>query len=105
MELLTEDIRKTLPPLGDGDGNAYVKFFLPGTQWTWYASEFDGEDLFFGLVIGQEKEYGYFSLSELAELQAPCRVLIDHKRHIFPTNVERETFFTPKLLVDLYKEV
>ena len=31
---------------------APVKFFTPDGNWTWYASEFDREDLFFGLVSG-----------------------------------------------------
>ena len=45
---------------------AIVKFFTPDSSWTWYASEFDGDDLFYGLVDGFELEYGYFRLSELA---------------------------------------
>ena len=31
---------------------AQVKFFTPDSNLTWYASEFDGEDIFFGLVSG-----------------------------------------------------
>ncbi len=38
---------------------AQVKFFTPDAQWTWYVSEFDGEDLFFGLVIGLDIELGW----------------------------------------------
>ncbi|MCA6510230.1 MAG: DUF2958 domain-containing protein [Pseudanabaena sp. M109S1SP2A07QC] len=47
------------------DAIAYVKFTNPRTDWLWYATEFDGEDLFFGLVIGFERELGYFSLKEI----------------------------------------
>lgn len=73
MKLLTETIRKSLPALGttDGQGDAArvrVKFFDTMGSWAWYATEFDGEDEFFGLVIGHEAELGYFSLRELESL-------------------------------------
>ena len=45
------------------DAKALVKFFIPDSNWTWYASEFDGEDTFYGLVVGHEIEPAYFSLS------------------------------------------
>lgn len=70
MKLLTKEIRERLPKLysqeklGE-DAVAQVKFFSPWSNWTWYATEFDGEDTFFGLVYGFERELGYFSLSEL----------------------------------------
>jgi hypothetical protein len=35
-----------------------VKYFTPDSNWTWYASEFDGEDTFFGPVAGFEVELG-----------------------------------------------
>jgi hypothetical protein len=48
MELLTPELRAQLPPLyaqdGSPDAIAYVKFFVPNSNWTWYASEFDGLD-------------------------------------------------------------
>jgi len=69
MELLTKEIRSRLPPLysteAESDPLIVVKFFTPDSNWTWYATEFDGDDLFFGLVIGFETELGYFRLSEL----------------------------------------
>ena len=69
MKLLTEEIRKQLPPLYGQDGKggdaiAYVKFFTPDSSWTWYATEFSpDEGTFFGLVDGQFKELGYFMLA------------------------------------------
>jgi len=39
------------------------------TDWHWYPVEFDGKDLFFGLVIGFERELGYFSLAELESVK------------------------------------
>lgn len=55
------------------------KFVVPDSSWSWYPIEFDGEDTFFGLVDGAEKELGYFSLSELEWLRGPwgCPVELD----------------------------
>lgn len=91
MELLTPKIRSQLPPLyaQDGDPNAiaYVKFFTPDSNWTWYASEFDGEDTFFGLIQGQFEELGYFSLSELQSIRGPIGLLIERDLHFQPTPI------------------
>lgn len=69
MKLLTDEIRRRLPALyetqNEKDPIVQVKFFSPWNGWTWYATEFDGEDSFFGLVEGYETEWGYFSLGEL----------------------------------------
>ena len=70
-----------LPPLYFGedqglDAKAKVKFTLPGHGWTWYASEFDGQDTFFGLVAGFEIELGYFSYRELSELRSPDGMVV-----------------------------
>ena len=62
-----------IPKLYSQDKNknkkVYMKFFIGG--WTWYVLEFDGTDTFFGFVISPyepEGEYGYFSLSELSNI-------------------------------------
>ena len=57
MKLMTKEIRKSLPPLysTDGQGDEVIvraKYFTPDSNWTWYATEFDGDDTFFGLVNG-----------------------------------------------------
>ena len=93
--LLDDDSRKKLPPLMSGEKlgmNALVqvKFFTPDANWTWYASEFDGVDECFGLVIGQEIEIGSFWLSELADVHGPLGLPIERDRH-----------FTPKTLQEL----
>lgn len=80
-ELLDDETRQLLPPLYSGeelglDSKAMVKFFLPGSDWGWYASEFDGKDTFFGLVVGHEIELGYFSYRELAELRSPDGIVV-----------------------------
>ena len=69
------------------DAIAQVKFFTPDSSWTWYASEFDGEDIFFGLVSGFEVEPGYFSLKEMQEVRGPMGLPI-----------ERDLYFEPKTL-------
>ena len=95
MILLTKEIIKKLPKLGEQenkglDAVVYVKFFTPWSNWTWYATEFDGKDTFFGLVDGLCKELGYFSLSELEAITG-----------LFGLKVERDLYFLPIKLKDL----
>lgn len=96
MELVTDEIRKNLPPLysmeSESNPTLRVKFFTPDANWTWYAIEFDGDDLFFGLVIGLETELGYFRLSELQEVRGPLKL-----------PVERDLFFSPVPLSHVYQ--
>ncbi len=63
------------------------KFFTPDSHWTWYALEFDGEDLFFGWVVGLEKELGYFRLSELLQARGPFGLSIERDLHFSPTRL------------------
>jgi hypothetical protein len=85
MMLLTKANRKALAPYGSEAKMAVVKFFTPDSSWTWYASEFDGEDLFFGLVDGHEKELGSFSLSELKSIRGRFGLPIERDLHFTPT--------------------
>ena len=87
--LLDEESRARLPELYSGeelglDAQAQVKFFTPDNSWTWYASEFDDDDTLFGLVIGFEIEFGYFSLSELQEVRGPWGLPIERDLHFEP---------------------
>ena len=96
--LLDPESREKLPPLYSGEelglmAMALVKFFTPDSNWTWFASEFDGEDLFFGLVDGLEIELGYFSLSEMQSVCGPLGLPI-----------ERDLHFNPKTLKALMEE-
>ena len=83
MELLPKEIAALLPPLysqegKSGDAVALVKFFTPWTCWTWYASEYDpAERLFFGIVVGHEREFGYFALDELEAIRGPGGITIE----------------------------
>lgn len=87
MMLLTKEIRSKLPPLYSQDAKdpadipVVVKFFTPDSEWTWYATEFDGEDTFFGLVDGFESELGYFSLRELESVKGPMGLPIERDRY------------------------
>jgi len=90
MQLLTKTIVKRLPALGTTDAKglpavAQVKFFTPDSGWTWYAAEFDGTDIFWGLVIGYYKEFGTFSLSELQSVRGALGLPVERDRHFEPT--------------------
>lgn len=97
MQLLTDEMRNKLPPLYAQskvkDPTVYAKFFTPDSNWTWYATEGeqqDGDFIFFGYVIGQEHEWGYFSLNELCAVRGPMGLPI-----------ERDLYFTPKQLSEI----
>jgi Protein of unknown function (DUF2958) len=81
--LLPPEIAERLPPLYSqedrGDGAiALVKLFTPWTSWTWYVSEYDPEQrLCFGVVVGREREFGYFSLDELQGIRGPGGLTIE----------------------------
>src|SRR3954447_6548790 len=89
--LLPDKIRAELPALGATEGQsdpmAMVKFFTPDGNWTWYALEFDGEDTFFGLVDGLERELGYFSLSDLQEIRGRLGLPVERDVHFEPTRL------------------
>ncbi|MBX3004598.1 MAG: DUF2958 domain-containing protein [Anaerolineales bacterium] len=94
-DLLDQASREKLPPLNSNEelglmAQALVKFFTPDSNWTWYASEFDGDDTFFGLVAGLDVELGYFLLSELQSVRGPLGL-----------PVERDIHYQPKTLKDL----
>jgi hypothetical protein len=81
MKLLPNGLLKRLPALYASetveDPQVVCKFFLPGTGWTWYAIEFDGQDTFYGYVIGFVCELGYFSLKELMEARGPLNLKVE----------------------------
>ena len=105
MILLTDQIRRSIAPIGAQDGKGddavvYVKFFTPDAQWTWYTLEAsavleDGAEvpfsevgastvkdvLFFGLVHGLETEYGYYTLSQLREIKGPLGLGVERDLH------------------------
>lgn len=92
MKLLTKEVREAFKKTGSQDWKGeeaicIVKFFDPTGSRTWYATEFDGEDTFFGLVDGFELEWGNFSLSELKSVKGKLGL-----------GIERDLYFgMPKL--------
>jgi hypothetical protein len=90
------------------DPMVHCKFFDPVGSWTWYATEGSPVDedgyydtdkekvdyLFFGLVVGLEKELGYFSLNELQTLKEGMRGL-----RALP--IERDVHFRPQRLSEI----
>jgi len=98
MRLMTEELRKKIPPLYSQDKVkdpiVHAKYFTPDSSWTWYVVEFDGEDTFFGYVDGIYPELGYFSLSELEGVMGPLSL-----------KIERDLYWKPKPLSEVQKEV
>lgn len=94
MKILTEELRRRLPPLysqeNETDPMVICKLFYPDFHWTWYAIEFDGKDTFFGYVVGDEPELGYFSLSEL-----------EGNRGKLGLPIERDLYFRPCRLSEI----
>ena len=93
MKLMTKEIlrkAKKTPLYSTEDAkfpkDVLVKYFFPAGRWTWYATEYDGDDTFFGYVVSgidpAYDEWGYFSLSELKK-----------QTGMFGLKVERDMFF------------
>ena len=94
MKLLTKALLKQLPPLyateDQEDPMVICKFFYPDFDWSWFAIEYDGEDVFFGLVDGFVAELGYFTRSELESTRGKLGLPI-----------ERDLYFSPCRLSEL----
>jgi hypothetical protein len=94
MKLITEELRKQLPPLysqeNELDPMVICKFFTPDSSFTWFIIEFDGDDLLFCKVYSHlcpDGELGYSSLSE-----------IESVRGALGLGIERDLYFKPKRL-------
>lgn len=88
MELLPTELREQLPKLHQQEGSedlfVYIKYFFPAGNWTWFVTEgeADGDDfLFYGFCIGLDKEWGYFTLQQLEEI------------NVHGLTVERDLYF------------
>lgn len=71
-ELLPEEFENGLPKISDQEGSqnptVIAVFQFPLSGWIWFVTEGDSyeDDIcFFGYVVGLEREWGYFCLSEL----------------------------------------
>lgn len=89
---IPDDKAKEIPTLysteNSADPMAVLKFFTPDSSWTWFLTEYDPEErLCFGLVIGHERELGYFSLTELEQLRGPMGLPVERDLHFQPTPI------------------
>lgn len=101
MKLITKAIETKLAnyPLysqeGKGqDADVICKFFNPCGRGTWYVLEGNklenGDYEFFGIVDLYEREYGYFTLSQLESVRLPYGI-----------SIERDRFFTNMKVADI----
>lgn len=67
------------------DETLRVKLFDPTGYWTWYIQTWDGEDICFGYVRGEEDEWGFFSLKELSAIRGRLGI-----------GIEIDVYFQPK---------
>ena len=96
MDLLPEELRKTLPPLYSQESSrapfVHAKFFTPDAGWTWLITEGSEQDdrdwLLFGYVIGLEEEWGYFLLSEIVSVRGPLRLPVECDLRFHPGPVD-----------------
>lgn len=82
-----------VPKLYSQDGKvntevtAFVKIFDPSGSWTWFITEWDGEDTCFGLVKGHETELGYMNLREMARVDGRLGIGLEIDVHFLPTSL------------------
>ena len=95
MRLLTKELEQTLPKLyatehiKTENKIVHIKYFTPDSNWSWYITEYDPKNrIFFGYVIGQEKEWGYISLNELETITGPLGLNIEREIHFTKTEVK-----------------
>lgn len=75
MNLMTDELRRKLPPLYDCEGlpyaYTYAKYFAAWTPHVWWVAEFDGEDTLYGFIEGFPNRWGGFSLRALESERGP----------------------------------
>lgn len=96
MKLITKAIEEELAkyPLYSQDSKgdnaiAVCKFFLQG--YTWYVLEAEKADNgyeFFGIIVGQHTEYGYFTLSQLESVTGQWGLRVERDRGFKPIKVK-----------------
>lgn len=106
QQLMTDELRKALPPLYANEDKAtedviiQVRFFHAYGHGEWLITEFDGDDTMFGYCdLGMGcPEWGYVSLSELVELRAT----VCGRQMPFQA-IERDICFEPTRFGDIKK--
>lgn len=104
MKLLPKWLKAKIPPLCSQDNvfdpMVICKYFDPTGSYTWYVMEGkereDGDFEFYGYVIGNFREFGYFTLRELETAKKRCKGL-----KALP--IERDLYFTPCKLSEIKK--
>ena len=103
MKLLTTELKTKIPALcaqeNERDPMVICKFFDPTGSWTWYileGEEKDGDFLFFGYVVGFDRELGYFTLNQLETAKQGLTGLI-------ALPIERDLYFKPCRLSEIKK--
>lgn len=98
MQLLPDELREQIPKLysqekvNTQDKQVFAKFFFPAGNWTWFVTEgeTEGDDyVFFGFVVGDFDEWGYFTLNELSSI------------NVAGLTVERDLHFKPGKFSDV----
>lgn len=86
MQLITDELKETFKqdfPLYSQDGKGksakvVAKYFMPAGRGTWYALEGQeqegGDFLFFGYISIFDGEFGYWTLSQLEEIEIPVKI-------------------------------
>ena len=104
MKLMTKAIEKKLPKLysqeNEKDPMVQVKYFCPWNHWIWYGIEFDGKDVFFGYVVGDYNELGYFHLSDLVGVDGKSGA-----KGPIGLSIERDLYFSPKRLSEVKADI
>lgn len=91
-QYMPDDVASDVPRLyatqNEDDPLARVKLFTPDSSWTWYVVEYSPDDrLCFGLVVGHDRELGYFSLHEIEEIRGPMGLPVERDLHWTPSPV------------------
>ncbi len=102
MELLPKKLKAKIPAIGSQDEvfdpMIIVKYFDPTGSWTWYVMEGedreDGTFEFYGYVVGNFSELGYFTLRDLETAKQGLTGL-----RALP--IERDLSFTPCTLSEI----
>jgi hypothetical protein len=100
MKLITKKIEDQLAkyPLYSQDNKgenaiAVCKFFLQGYTWYVLEAQKNGSDYeFFGIVDGEDKEYGYFTLSELQSFRGHWGLTVERDIYFKPTEIRNICF-------------
>ena len=83
MQLMTKELQVGLPKLYDtektevGNKIAYIRYHEINSGWEWYLMEYNPDTkIAFGYVVGFDREFGYFSIEEMEQIDT---IMLDEK--------------------------